>query len=105
MKPELARRHPHLSSKDLSEVALVGEPGREGNLREGSIGRRELLASAFNPQPSDVLARAAFVVLAECTGEMHWVDADVRGDLAEFDFAQESVEQEIAGTSKPKRGC
>jgi hypothetical protein len=104
MPPKLAGRHPRPPPEGPGEVALVGESGGEGDLCKRGVGRCELSASELDPQSADVVARGAFVVPAEGAGEMHRVDADLRGDGAEVDVAREAVAQEVTGAAEPTRG-
>ena len=104
MTAEFAGRHPDEMTEGLREVALVRESGHEGDLDEGDLGRCELTAGEFDPQPSDVIARGAAVMPAEDAGKVHGVDIDGRGDLSERQFLRKSAVEQLARAAEPRRG-
>src|SRR5215468_6738426 len=103
MTAELAGRHPHLAPERLREMALVREPGRKGDLGQGDVGRRQLPAGEFDPQRAYVVARGAAVLASERAGEVHGMDADRRGDLADGQFLRETIMDQLAGPAEPGR--
>ena len=84
-------------------MALVGEAGRERDLDHRDVGRRELPAGEFDPQLADIVAQGAAVLPAEDAGEVHGMDADRRGDLAEGRPLRKAVVEQLAGPAEPGR--
>jgi hypothetical protein len=77
-------------------VALVGETGRQGDLGQWQGGGGELAARVLHPQPAEVLAHGAAVVLAEGARQVGRVDADGKAEVAQGQVLGEPVLEQRA---------
>ncbi len=93
---ELGGSHAGKSFEGATEMALIREPCREGDLRRRHIGGVKQVCGIFDAQLADVVARGATVMLAKTVHEMRRVDTDGSCDLVNRYAFGEAVVQQIA---------